>query len=86
MSTNTLEIFNVALQEVTDWTVDVDGSGEVILTCTADGHFVKFPADATVEDIKAWVADHNKTAPTLVTQKALDEKKATILKGFSEGK
>lgn len=75
---NTLKMFCAAEQLETAHSVDVDGNGEVILTC-ACGRFTKLPGSTDAAGLQAYVAAHNASNVGQVTQESIDEKKAALL-------
>lgn len=82
MDTQTTKVFNAGLQRETEHTVDIDGSGEIVLTCTETGAFLKLPAGTDAAGLKAYVEAHKASNEGQVTQESLDAKKAELLKGL----
>lgn len=65
-------------QTDTDHTLDIDGNGEVVLTC-ACGRFIKLPADTTPESLTAYVEAHKASNEGQITVEAMETRKAELL-------
>ena len=71
-------VFCANEQADTEHTLDMDGNGEVVLTC-ACGRFIKLPADTTPESFKAYIAAHKEANMGQISQESIDAKKAELL-------
>lgn len=75
--------FSAELQRDTEHTVDIDGNGEVIVTCTETGRFLKFPAGTTGAELKDLLAKHKADNSGQITQASIDERKAELIKDLA---
>jgi hypothetical protein len=57
-NTQTILVFNADLQRESPHTLTIDGNGEVILTCTENGRFLKFPKGTTADELRALLTEH----------------------------
>ena len=80
--TDTFTFFCANDQAETPHTVDVDGAGEIILTC-ACGRFVKLPAGTDAAGVKAYAETHKAANEGQISQESLEAKKAELLKGLA---
>jgi len=78
--TKTILVFNAELQRETSHTIDIDGNGDVLLTCTQTGRFLKFPNGTTAKQLKEHIARHKAANEGQVTQASIDVKKEAMLK------
>lgn len=56
MSEETIDVYNATLGKVTPHTKVIDNNGEVVLTCTENGHFIKFPDEI---ELDKYIEEHN---------------------------
>lgn len=70
-------------QAETDHTLDVDGNGEVVLTC-ACGRFTKLPADTTSESLATYIVAHKASNEGQITVASLEAKKQELLDGLTQ--
>jgi len=75
----TILVFNASLQKETEHSIDIDGNGEIVLTCIENGRFIKFPAGTTAEQLKELLAAHKESNHGQVTQEALDAQKEELI-------
>lgn len=61
--------------------LDVDGNGEIVLTCEC-GRFTKFPADTDSELLKVYIAEHRAANFGQITMASIEEKKAELIQGL----
>ena len=76
-----ISIFCANEQVDTDHTLDIDGNGEVVLTCGC-GRFVKLPKETTVDSLKAYIEAHKAANMGQISQESIDAKKDELLAGF----
>lgn len=79
----TVLVYNADLQRETGHTIDVDGNGEIVLTCLENGRFIKFPAGTDVATLKTLVAQHKIENEGKITVAAIEAKKAEIAAGLN---
>lgn len=79
----TILVFCAEEQADTDHVLDIDGVGEIVLTCDC-GRFLKFPAGTTSEDLKAYIAKHRASNQGQVSVAAIEAYKADLLAGLEE--
>lgn len=94
MTEKTILVFCAREQKATAHTLDIDGNGEIILTCTANvgteeksescGRFIKLPKDTTSAELKTYIAAHQTANEGHITQESLDAKKAELMAGLDE--
>lgn len=82
-------MFCARQQRDTTHELDIDGNGEIVLTCTENvgtekepeicGRFVKLPAGTDAEGVKAYVAAHKESNQGQVSVEAAEAKKAQLL-------
>ena len=75
-------VFNAELQKETPHTIDVDGNGEIVLTCTKTGRFLKFAKGTTPAELKELLEKHKTVNEGQISQASIDEAKEKILKEF----
>lgn len=75
-------LYNATLQKDTEHTVEIDGNGEIILTCVENGHFIKLPAGTNSEGLKAYIEAHKDLNSSQVTVESLEAKKKELLEGL----
>lgn len=80
----TVTAFDAELQKDTPHTMDVDGNGEVVLTSTESGHFIKFPRGTSAEQIREYLAVHKGVNEGQVTEKSIEEEKAKIIEALTD--
>jgi len=85
-------VFCAREQKETDHTVDIDGAGEIVITCVSSpsesgkvedavqcNSFLKFPKGTTAEDLKARLEIHKESNEGKLTVEQLEKEKAKIL-------
>lgn len=82
--TKTILVFSAELQREVPHTLDIDGNGEVLLTCIETGRSLKYPAGTTAAQLKVMLAEHKAANQGQITQEKLDEEKAALLAGFDD--
>ena len=80
---NTVLVFSAGLQKETENTVDIDDSGEIILTCKETGHTLKLPATDSA-GLKAFLAKHKEANEGQLTKAELEARKQAVLKGLKD--
>lgn len=85
----TIKMFCANQQAETAHSLDVDGVGEIILTCTENvgtekepvecGRFVKLPKGTGPKELKAYIEAHASANEGQVSQAMIDAKKAELL-------
>lgn len=80
---NTLTFFCANEQADTAHVLDIDGNGEVVLTC-ACGRFIKLPRTTTPESLKAYVEAHKAANEGQITVESIEAHKAELLAGLQE--
>ena len=92
----TIEVFCATEQIETPHVIDIDGNGEVILTCTTQhgvdenekpilcGRFLKFPAGTTAETLKELLATHKKVNEGQVSVEGIEKEKEALIEGLTE--
>ena len=78
----TILVFNAHLQKETPHKLDVDGNGEVVLTCVETGRFLKFPKGTTSETLKALIATHKEVNTGHITVESIEKQKEDLLAGL----
>jgi hypothetical protein len=91
----TIKSFCAVEQKVTEHTLDIDGIGEVILTCTSNvgtdkepkicGHFIKFPKDLKPEQLKELIAKHQFVNEGQMPIEHIEKKKNELIDALLEG-
>lgn len=76
--TKTVLVFCANEQKETAHTVDIDGNGEVVLTC-ACGRFLKFPADTDSETLKKYIIAHREQNSGQLSVEAIEAHKAKLI-------
>lgn len=76
----TILVFSAELQKETEHTVDIDGAGEVLLTCTETGRFLKFPRGTSAEELKALLAKHKEANEGQISQASIEADKENLIK------
>lgn len=74
----TITVFCANEQADTEHVLDVDGAGEIVLTC-ACGRFLKLPAGTDSAGLKAYIAAHKTANEGQVSAAALEAKKAELI-------
>lgn len=77
----TIVVFCANEQIDTAHTVDVDGAGEIVLTCEC-GRFIKLPAGTDAKGLAAYVDAHGKANAGQVSVAAIEAKKAELLESL----
>lgn len=65
-------------QAETDHTLDIDGNGEIVLTCGC-GRFIKLPATTDAAGLKAYIDAHKTANEGQISVASMDAKKAALL-------
>lgn len=79
----TIAVFSAELQRETPHEIDIDGNGEIVLTCTETGRFLKFPKGTTADELKAKLAEHKAANEGQVSMEAVEAEKAALLEGLT---
>ncbi len=92
--TKTIKVFCSVQQAETDQTLDVDGNGEVVLTCTANvgteeepvacGRFIKYPKGTTAETLKAGIAEHKFVNEGQLSVDEIEKEKTELIDAILE--
>jgi hypothetical protein len=80
---NTCDLFCANDQKETAHVLDVDGNGEVVLTCPC-GRFIKLPAGADAAGIRPYADAHRASNEGQITQEAIAKKKADLLASLNK--
>lgn len=78
-------MFSAELQRDSEHTLEIDSNGEIVLTCTETGRFIKFPGTSTVESMKAQMEAHRVANVGQVTLTSIEAKKSELLAGLKPG-
>lgn len=79
MDTKKVLVFNAELQKETEHTLDIDGNGEIVLTCVENGHFIKFPAGTTADQLKVLLVVHKQQNEGQLSVAAIDAEKQKLI-------
>ncbi len=74
----TILVFCAHEQKETEHTLDIDGAGEIVLTCGC-GRFLKFPKGTTAEDLKGLLEKHKASNAGQISVEAMEAQKAELL-------
>lgn len=74
----TILVFCANDQAETDHTLDVNGVGEIELTC-ACGRFLKLPKGTDAEGVKAFIQAHKQANEGQITKESVDAEKQKLL-------
>lgn len=74
-------MFCAAEQTDTDHTLEIDGNGEIVLTCDC-GRFVKLPRDTTPDQLKAYIEAHKAANEGQISVASIEAKRAELLGAF----
>lgn len=77
----TITFFCANDQAETAHTLDIDGNGEVVLTC-ACGRFIKLPKGTTAEQLQQYAADHKAGNAGQVSVEKVEAEKAKLLESL----
>lgn len=87
--TKTLKVFCAAQQAETDYVLDIDGNGEIVLTCSFAvgteeapqecGRTLKFPAGTDAARLKELLDAHKAANEGQVSAEAIEAKKKELL-------
>lgn len=75
----TIMCFSAELQKETPHTIDIDGNGEIVLTCTETGRFLKFPKGTIASDLKSLMASHKDANLGQLSVEQLEAQKKALL-------
>ncbi len=81
--TKTILAFCANEQKHTNHALDIDGAGEIVLTCEC-GRFIKFPKGTTPEELKKLLEDHTVANVGQISMEAIEAEKAKLLEAFGE--
>ena len=94
-SKKTLPAFCAFEQKETDHSIDIDGAGEIVLTCTTPtgteeapttcGRFLKFPKGTTPDELKALLASHKDMNEGQVSVASIEAAKDALIEAFTGG-
>jgi hypothetical protein len=79
MDNTKITVFCANEQVETSHTVDIDDSGEVVLTCVTCGRFLKFPRGTTATDLKALLVAHKENSSDQISVASIEAEKASLL-------
>lgn len=71
-------------QAETNHTLDLDGAGEIVLTCDTCQRFIKLPADTDAAGLKDYIDAHKEANQGQISVESLDAKKAELLAGLQQ--
>lgn len=90
----TILVFCANEQKETDHKIDIDGNGEVVLTCIANvgteeepiecGRFLKFPKGTNAATLKESLAKHKAGNEGQITVESQEAAKDELIKGLLE--
>ena len=78
MDNNKVTMFCANDQVETEHDLDVDGNGEVVLTCPC-GRFIKMPANTTPETLTVAIEKQKESNEGQITQESIEQKKQELL-------
>lgn len=80
-------IFDPVLQKDVPHTISLNpnGNGELIFTSTESGHFLKFPAGLSKEDVEKLIVKHKESNAGQVTMEKFKEAENKLVDAFSDG-
>jgi len=88
----TIQVFCVNEQTETPHRLDIDGNGELVVTCTSNigteetpatcGRFLKFPKGITSEELKVRLQAHKESNHGQVSVQQIEAQKEELLKGL----
>lgn len=79
--TNKVTMFCANEQDDTEQVLDVDGNGEITLTCEC-GRFIKLPATTDAAGLKAYIDEHKAANMGQISQDSIEAKKAELIAGL----
>lgn len=74
-------VFCAKEQKETAHVLDIDGNGEIVLTCEC-GSFIKLPRGTDAEGLKAYVATHKAANEGQISVEALEAEKEKLFAGL----
>lgn len=81
----TILVFCANEQKETEHSIDIDGNGEIVLTCVECGRFIKLPKGTDAAGIKEYIVKHKASNEGQVTLEAIEAHKAKILEDLNHG-
>lgn len=88
----TIQVFCVEEQCETPHQLDIDGNGELVVTCTSNigtedapaicGRFLKFPKGITSEELKIQIQSHKESNQGQISVRQIEAQKEELLKGL----
>lgn len=86
----TIKVFCAREQQETDHILDIDGNGEIILTCTSDpdasgicGRFLKYPKETDIGTLKTHLENHKKANEGQVSLEESERHKKELIDGLT---
>lgn len=87
-----IKVFCAGEQKETDYNLDIDGNGEIVLTCTSNvgteeepkvcGRFLKYPKGTDATKLKVLLEKHKEVNEGDVLAEDIEKQKAELLNGF----
>lgn len=77
-------VFCASEQKETQHVLDIDGNGEILLTCSGCERFLKLPSSTTAESLKAFIESHKASNEGQITKASLDAKKEELMASLDE--
>lgn len=78
MANETVKLFCANDQAETDHALDIDGAGEIVLTC-ACGRFIKLPKGTDAAGIKAYATAHRASNEGQMSVEKIEADKAKLI-------
>ncbi len=86
---NTILVFCAHEQKETKHSIDIDGAGEILLTCLGNvgtdeaseacGRFLKYPKGTTAEELQGHLLTHKASNEGQISTAALEAEKAKLI-------
>ena len=69
-------------QKETEHVLDIDGNGEIVLTCSDCGRFVKLPKGTDAEGVKKFIESHKVANEGQLSVEAMEAEKERLLEAL----
>lgn len=78
----TVEMFCANDQVETAHILDIDGNGEILITCSVCGRFTKLPEGTDAKGVKEYIESHKESNIGQRSVESIEKKKAEILESL----